>query len=239
LDYKEIAKLIGRSKKKTPTKLFLNGKFSESDFAKTKFQVFGYGAFRVLIGDYADLRKWFTAKRRKITSYYWEVDARNSALPLADLTRFKARIEPGALIRTGVKVGRGCVIMMGAVINIGAVIGEKTMIDMNAVIGARAFVGKNCHIGAGSVVAGVLEPPSKKPVKIQDNVLVGANAVILEGVRIGKGSVVAAGAVVTKDIPAGSVAAGVPARVVKKVSEIADRSKTEILDALRDKNIEK
>jgi 2,3,4,5-tetrahydropyridine-2-carboxylate N-succinyltransferase/tetrahydrodipicolinate N-acetyltransferase len=239
LNYKEIARLIGRSKKKTPAKLFLNGKLNEGDFRKNRFQFFGCGAFWVLIGDYDEINQWLKAKRRKIISYYWEVDARNSALPLADLTKFKARIEPGAIVRTGARVGKGCVIMMGAVINIGAVVGEKTMVDMNAVIGARALIGKNCHIGAGSVIAGVLEPPSKSPVRIGDNVLVGANAVVLEGVRIGKGSVVAAGAVVTRNIPAGTVAAGVPAQVIKKVSDIKDKSKTEILDALRDRRIEK
>ncbi len=239
MDYKEIAKLIGKSKKKTPVKLFLNGQLSESDFPKQGFHAFGNGTFWVLIGDHDEIRQWFRKKRAKIISSYWEIEARNSALPLADLTKFKARIEPGAIVRTGVKVGKGCVIMMGAVLNIGAEIGAKTMVDMNAVIGARALIGKDCHIGAGAVIAGVLEPPSKHPVRIGDNVLIGANAVVLEGVRIGKGSVIAAGAVVTGNIPAGRVAAGVPARIIKKVSEIKDRSKTEILDALRDKRIEK
>ncbi len=121
---------------------------------------------------------------------------------------------------------------MGAVINIGAVVGEGTMIDMNAVLGARATIGKNCHIGAGAVVAGVLEPPSKQPVIIEDEVLIGANAVILEGVKIGKGAVVAAGSVVTEDIPAGVVGAGSPAKVVKDKDEKTE-DKTELLDDLR------
>jgi 2,3,4,5-tetrahydropyridine-2,6-dicarboxylate N-acetyltransferase len=239
LDYKEIAQLIGKSKKRTPAKLFLNGKLSEADFKKKKFQFFGCGTFWVLIGDYQELAEWFKRFRKKIKFSHWEVHARNSALALADLTKFKARIEPGAIVRTGAKVGKGCVIMMGAVINIGAEIGEKTMVDMNTVIGARAIIGKQCHIGAGAVIAGVLEPPSKKPVKIGDNVLVGANAVVLEGVHIGRGSVVAAGAVVTRNIPAGVVVAGMPAQIIKKVSDIKDRSKTEILSALRDRRIEK
>lgn len=239
MNYKEIARLIGRSKKHTPAKLFLRGKFDDEDFKKQRFQVFGCGTFWMLVGDYGEIADWFRSKRKRIASYHWEVHARNSALPLADLTKFKARIEPGAIVRTGARVGKGCVIMMGAVINIGAVIGEKTMVDMNAVIGARALIGKNCHIGAGAVIAGVLEPPSKHPVRIGDGVLIGANAVVLEGVRVGKGSVVAAGAVATRNIPAGSVAAGVPAQVVKKVRDIKDKSKTEILDALRDRRIEK
>ena len=84
------------------------------------------------------------------------------------------------------------VIMMGAIINIGAEIGAKTMIDMGCVLGGRATVGENCHIGAGTVLAGVVEPPSALPVVVEDDVVIGANAVVLEGVRIGKGAVVAA-----------------------------------------------
>ena len=99
-------------------------------------------------------------------------------------------------------------------------------------LGARATIGKNCHIGAGAVVAGVLEPPSKQPVIIEDEVLIGANAVILEGVKIGKGAVVAAGSVVTEDIPAGVVAAGSPAKVIKDKDEKTE-DKTELLDDLR------
>jgi acetyltransferase-like isoleucine patch superfamily enzyme len=53
------------------------------------------------------------------------------------------------------------------------------------------------------------------PVKICDNVWIGMNAVILKGVTIGQNSVVAAGAVVTKSVPANTVVAGNPAAVVK------------------------
>ena len=160
-----------------------------------------------------------------------ENDCRNSAIPLLDKKNINARIEPGAIIRDQVEIGDNAVIMMGAIINIGAVIGEGTMIDMNAVLGARATIGKNCHIGAGAVIAGVLEPPSATPVIIEDNVLIGANAVVLEGCRIGEGSVVAAGSVVTTDIPAGSVAAGSPA-VVIKAKDAQTESKTQMLDDL-------
>lgn len=54
---------------------------------------------------------------------------------------------------------------------------------------------------------------------IEDDVFVGVRAVIMPGVRIGKGSVVAAGALVTKDVPPGSVVGGVPARVICTVDE--------------------
>ena len=99
-------------------------------------------------------------------------------------------------------------------------------------VGARGTIGKNCHIGAGAVVAGVLEPPSKQPVIIEDNVLIGANAVILEGVVIGRNAVVAAGSVVLENVEADMVVAGSPARVIKRRDEKTD-AKTEILADLR------
>jgi acetyltransferase-like isoleucine patch superfamily enzyme len=82
------------------------------------------------------------------------------------------------------------------------------------------------------VLAGVIEPPSAKPVTVEDNVVIGANAVVLEGCTIGKGAVVAAGAVVVEDVPAGVVVAGVPARVIKDASDTA-AEKIEIVDLLR------
>lgn len=122
--------------------------------------------------------------------------------------------------------------MMGAVINIGAEIGPGSMIDMGAVLGGRAIVGANCHIGAGTVLAGVVEPPSAQPVVIEDDVLIGANAVVLEGVRVGKGAVVGAGAVVTKDVAPHTVVMGMPAKKVKDVSEVKE-DKIELVDDLR------
>lgn len=59
--------------------------------------------------------------------------------------------------------------------------------------------------------------PAKAPVIIGDRVWIGTRAVILKGVEIGAGAVVAAGAVVSRDVPPGTVVAGMPARVVGKV----------------------
>jgi acetyltransferase-like isoleucine patch superfamily enzyme len=56
-----------------------------------------------------------------------------------------------------------------------------------------------------------------KPIYIEDDVWIATRVTILKGVRIGKGSVIAAGAIVTKDVPPYCVAAGTPARVVKKI----------------------
>ena len=225
-----IAAFIKNAEKSTPVKVYVNGNLDGADFGEMK--VFGEGSSRILFGEAKMLEEFLSHNGERITELVVENDRRNSAIPLLELTKIDARIEPGAYIREHVVIGKGAVIMMGSVINIGAVIGEGTMVDMNAVVGARGTIGKNCHIGAGAVVAGVLEPPSKTPVIIEDGVLIGANAVILEGVRVGKNAVVAAGAIVTEDVPEEAVVAGSPAKVIKYKDD-RTREKTKLLDDLR------
>lgn len=60
---------------------------------------------------------------------------------------------------------------------------------------------------------------SGEPIAIEDNVWLGGGVVICPGVTIGADTVVGAGAVVTRDLPAGVVAAGVPARVLREIGE--------------------
>jgi tetrahydrodipicolinate N-acetyltransferase len=68
-----------------------------------------------------------------------------------------------------------------------------------------------------TMTVGGADRPSKGPIVIGDKVWVSTRAVILKGVTIGDGAVVAAGAVVTRDVPPGTVVAGLPAKVVGKV----------------------
>jgi len=230
MDSYEIINYISNSVKKTPVKVYLKGNLKEINFAELDF--FGNDSFGILFCEHEQFQIFLEKHKDKIEKYHFENVKRNSAIPLADLTKYNCRIEPGAIIRDMVEIGDNCVIMMGAVLNIGAVIGERTMIDMNVVVGGRAIVGKNCHIGAGAVLAGVIEPPSADPVIIGDDVLIGANAVVLEGVKVGNGAVIAAGSVVVKDVEPFSVMAGIPAKMIKKVDE-KTKSKTQLMDALR------
>ena len=229
MNAQELINYIANAEKKTPVKLYVkeSAPIDYGDGAK----VFGAGD-KIVFGDWKALKPVLEANADKIADIVIENDRRNSAVPMLDLKDIEARIEPGAIIRDNVTIGRGAVIMMGAVINIGAVIGEGTMIDMGAVPGGRATVGKNCHIGAGAVLAGVIEPASATPVIVEDGVLVGANAVVIEGVHVGKGAVVAAGAVVIEDVPEDTVVAGCPARVIKKKDE-GTTQKTALQAALR------
>lgn len=236
MDANEIIAFIQNSVKTTPVKVYVKGELDGVDFGQNT-KTFITGNAGVLFGEWKEIQAALEANQAKIEDYVIENDRRNSAIPLLDLKGINARIEPGAIIRDQVEIGDNAVIMMGASINIGSVIGEGTMIDMNVVLGGRATVGKNCHIGAGAVLAGVIEPPSAKPVIVEDDVVVGANAVILEGVTVGQGAVVAAGAIVTEDVPPNTVVAGTPARVIKQIDD-KTRSKTEIKQELRQLNKE-
>lgn len=228
MDAQQIIEYIRTSEKKTPVKVYVWEK-EPVEFPGCHVFPCGDGC-KIVFGDWKDVAPVLSA--REFLHVEIENDCRNSAIPLLDLKDIPARIEPGAIIREQVEIGRNAVIMMGAILNIGAKVGDGTMIDMGAVLGGRATVGNNCHIGAGAVLAGVIEPASATPVVVEDNVLIGANAVVIEGCRVGHDAVVAAGAVVVEDVAPGTVVAGCPARVVK-VRDAQTASKTALVDALR------
>ncbi|MCH3922525.1 2,3,4,5-tetrahydropyridine-2,6-dicarboxylate N-acetyltransferase [Limosilactobacillus sp.] len=231
LDAQAIINYIGNAPKKTPVKVYLKGDLAGLTFPD-QIDDFTEAHSGVIFGDWADVKPFLDQHQDVIDNYRIENSARNSAVPLLDLKGINARIEPGAIIRDKVLIGDNAVIMMGATINIGAEIGADSMIDMGAILGGRAIVGKHCHIGAGTVLAGVVEPASAQPVRIDDNVLIGANAVVIEGVHVGEGAVVAAGAIVTQDVAPHTMVAGVPAKFIKNVDD-QTKSKTGLEDDLR------
>lgn len=261
-DSKSIIEYIRTAKKRTPAKAYISlknetelrveGRKADARSALAErlsetCRVFDCGSTLIVFGELADIESAVLSTKHTsdiesaekqnaesiIEHIEIEITARNSAIPLLDTARLDARIEPGAIIRNNVKIGKHAVIMMGAIINIGAEIGERTMIDMGAVLGGRAIVGADCHIGAGCVIAGVIEPESARPVIIEDGVFIGANAVVIEGCRIGEKSVIGAGTVVTGDIPPCSLVVGMPGRVVRTLTD-SEPSVNEIIKELRE-----
>ncbi len=107
-------------------------------------------------------------------------------------------------------------------------IGHHSRIGMGNVIIGPVTIGNNVILAQNVVLSGLnhgyenidlpihMQPVSVHEIIIEDDCWIGANAVITAGVTIGKHSVVAGGSVVTKSIPPFSVAAGNPARVIKK-----------------------
>jgi len=126
---------------------------------------------------------------------------------------------------SGIKLGRHSTIHMLARFyqpkNIR--IGEGTIIGDHAVLDGRAPLTIGNHVDIASEVMiynsqhdihTVDMRPIEKPVTIKDYVFIGPRAIILPGVTIGRGAVVAAGAVVTHDVEAQQIVAGVPAKVI-------------------------
>lgn len=104
-------------------------------------------------------------------------------------------------------------------------IGSYSFVNTGSILSARysISIGNNCQIANQVIIMdsdfhGVedrVQQEKPSPIVIEDDAWIATRATILKGVRIGKGAVVAAGAVVTKDVPAYSMVAGVPAKVVK------------------------
>jgi len=102
-------------------------------------------------------------------------------------------------------------------------IGDSTYINRRTEIIARDHIsiGAECAISWDVVITDSDEHWQEhvemiQPVHIGDHVWIGARAIILKGVTIGDGAIVAAGAVVTRDVPAGAVVGGVPAKVIRE-----------------------
>lgn len=92
--------------------------------------------------------------------------------------------------------------------------------------GGGVHIGARTQISAGCSIAAITHSEQittrhhgiELPVIIEEDCWLGTGAIVLPGVRIGRGSIIGAGAVVTKDVPALSIAVGVPARVVRQIT---------------------
>jgi maltose O-acetyltransferase len=135
-------------------------------------------------------------------------------------------------------VGSGVVVRPPFFCEYGAVsIGDRTFVNVDAVMldVAPIEIGAACQIATRVQLLTATHPidpgPRRvgweyaEPISIADNVWLGGGVIVCPGVTIGQDTVVGAGAVVTRDLPAGVVAAGVPARVLR---EIGDQDRVEV-----------
>lgn len=145
----------------------------------------------------------------------------------------QASDERDALLRQMLRhVGEGVVVRPRFFCEYGAVsIGDGTFVNVDAVMldVAPITIGAACQIATRVQLLTATHPvdpgPRRvgweyaEPITIADNVWLGGGVVVCPGVTIGQDTVVGAGAVVTRDLPAGVVATGVPARVRREISE--------------------
>ena len=109
----------------------------------------------------------------------------------------------------------------GIEIHPGAVIGKRLVIDHGAgvVIGETAVIGDDVLIYHGVTLGGKTLDPVKRHPTVGNNVIIGAGAKLIGNILIGDNCAVGANAVVTKDMPQGTVAVGVNARLLPLVGE--------------------
>lgn len=131
-----------------------------------------------------------------------------------------------AQVREGVEMGPGCIVGRGAYIGTGVTMGKNCKVQNYALVYEPAVLGDGVFIGPAAVLTNDTFPRAVNPdgslksahdwepvgVTIGDGAAIGARAVCVAPVRIGAWATVAAGAVVTRDVPAHALVAGVPAR---------------------------
>ena len=131
-----------------------------------------------------------------------------------------------AQVREDAILGENCIVGRGAYVGTGVQIGDNTKIQNYALVYEPAKLGKGVFIGPAVVLTNDTYPRSVSPdgslksahdwtpvgVTIEDGASIGARAVCVAPVTIGRWATVAAGAVVTKDVPAFALMAGVPAK---------------------------
>lgn len=119
----------------------------------------------------------------------------------------------GARYTPTLRIGDDCSIGQNFVVGC---IDEVTIGD-RVLISSNAFIGDTIH-GYRDIDRAIIDQPLERrgAVRVEDGAFIGINAIVLPGVTIGRNAVIGAGAVVTHDLPAYSVVAGNPARIIRR-----------------------
>jgi sugar O-acyltransferase (sialic acid O-acetyltransferase NeuD family) len=116
---------------------------------------------------------------------------------------------PNAVIGSDVSMLPGSIIWPGAVLTTGISVGRHVHVTTNVAVGHDAVLGDFATLLPGCTVGGFTE--------IGEAAVIGAGASVLEGKRVGAGAVVGAGALVRENVPPNATVVGVPARPIKTV----------------------
>jgi len=113
--------------------------------------------------------------------------------------------------------------LTGIEIHPGATIGRRFFIDhgMGVVIGETAVIKDDCTLYHGVTLGGTSWNKGKRHPTLERGVVIGAGAKVLGPITLGEGAKVGSNAVVVRDVPAGTTAVGIPARIIEDRGEIA------------------
>ncbi|MDA2923065.1 NeuD/PglB/VioB family sugar acetyltransferase [Acidobacteria bacterium AH-259-L09] len=123
-------------------------------------------------------------------------------------------VHPKAYVAEDVVIGAGVVVMAGAVVSRGSSLRFGSVVNTKVSIDQKCHIQELAHVLPGSVLT--------DGVVVERYAFVGSGAVILSKRRIGENAYIGAGAVVSEDIPASTVAVGIPARVIKYRYPLSD-----------------
>jgi 2,3,4,5-tetrahydropyridine-2,6-dicarboxylate N-succinyltransferase len=138
---------------------------------------------------------------QKMTTFQVGPFEYHDKIPLkSDLAGQGVRVVPPGVVRYGAHCEPGVIVMPGYV-NIGARVGSGTMVDTWATVGSCAQIGSNVHLSGGVGIGGVLEPPSARPVIIEDGAFIGSRSIVVEGVVIEERAVLGANTVIASNTP--------------------------------------
>jgi acetyltransferase-like isoleucine patch superfamily enzyme len=132
----------------------------------------------------------------------------------------------GVVIREENQIGDDLSIWNQSTIDYGCVIGNRVRIHTGVYVAQFTTIEDDVFLAPGVMIANDRHPVCHECLQgptIRKGARIGINATLLPGVVIGEGALVGAGAVVTKDVPAGAVVAGNPARVVGQFDELDQR----------------